>query len=205
MSLKTNSNIKKKLFDASIWICSAAIFEPWAILFFLLLFFGMGYYSVTQIKNILIPFCGILVVGFFLISYQLLTENTLPNFSEYLPSVNFDKDSFNNKIIQTESLQFLAIVLFGFASFIVNAVLKNRLNQPSSWVLILAILIAITIVFITPNHSLGLYLFAFAPSSIVLANFSETTKYPWVSELVIGCLLFAVLLQMSLNISILIN
>ena len=39
MSLKTNSNIKKKLLDASMWICLAAIFEPWAILFFLVLFF----------------------------------------------------------------------------------------------------------------------------------------------------------------------
>ena len=38
VSLKTNSNIKKKLFDASMWICLAAVFEPWAILFFALLF-----------------------------------------------------------------------------------------------------------------------------------------------------------------------
>ena len=103
VSLKTNSNIKKKLFDASMWICLAAVFEPWAILFFALLFLGMLFYSVAKIKNIVIPFCGILTVGILLASYRLLTENVFPNFTEYLPTISFDTFSFNNTIIEAES------------------------------------------------------------------------------------------------------
>jgi len=206
MSLKTNSNIKKKLLDASMWICLAAIFEPWAILFFLVLFFGMVFYSVTQIKNTMIPFCGILAVAILLTSYRLLTENAFPSVTEFLPTLRFDNPSFNNTITKTESLQFLAVVLFGIVSFFGKVVLKNRLKIPSVFVILLAILIGITMVFINSNHGASrYYLFAFAPTSIILANFSETTMYRWLSDLVIGLLLFAVLIQWSLNISFLIN
>jgi len=206
MSLKTNSNIKKKLLDASMWICLAAIFEPWAILFFLVLFFGMVFYSVTQIKNTIIPFCGILAVAILLTSYRLLTENAFPSVAEFLPTLRFDNTSFNNTITKTESLQFLAVVLFGIVSFFGKVVLKNRLKIPSVFVILLAILIGITMVFINSNHGASrYYLFAFAPTSIILANFSETTMYRWLSDLVIGLLLFAVLIQWSLNISFLIN
>ena len=71
--------------------------------------------------------------------------------------------------------------------------------------LILAIFIGIAIVFLSSNHDQGAYLFALAPSAIVLANFSETTKYRWLSELVLGILIFAVLLQVGLNIPFPIN
>ncbi len=205
VSLKTNSNIKKKLLDASMWICLAAIYEPWAILFFAVLFLGMVFYSVSQTKNTVIPFCGILAVGILLTCYRLLTENVSPNFKEYLPTISVDTFLFNTTIIEAQSLLFLAFVLFGIGSFIAKGFLKNRVKNPSFSVLILAILTGITIVFLSSSHGLAGYLFAFAPSAIVLANFSETTKYRWLSELVLGVLLFAVLLQVGLNIPFPVN
>jgi hypothetical protein len=205
VSLKTNSNIKKKLLDASMWICLAAVFEPWAILFFAVLFLGMVFYSVSQIKNTVIPFCGILAVGILLTCYRLLTENVFPNLTEYLPTISFDTFSFNNTIIEVQSLLFIAVVLFGIGSFIAKGFLKNRVMNPSFLVLILAILTGIIIVFLSSSHGLAGYLFAFTPSAIVLANFSKTTKYRWLSELILGILLFAVLLQVGLNIPFPVN
>jgi len=205
VSLKTNSNIKKKLLDASMWICLAAVFEPWAILFFALLFLGMLFYSVAQFKNIVIPFCGILTVAILLASYRLLTKNVFPNLTEYLPNTSFNTFAFNHTIIEAQSILFLAIVIFGIVIFIVKGFLKNRLFNPNFSVLILAIFIGITIVFLSSNQGLTGYLFAFAPSAIVLANFSETTQYRWLSDLVLGVLLFTVLLQVGLNIPFPVN
>ena len=205
VSLKTNSNIKKKLFDASMWICLAAVFEPWAILFFALLFLGMLFYSVAQFKNIMIPFCGILTVAILLASYRLLTKNVFPNLTEYLPNTNYITFAFNHTIIEAQSILFLAIVIFGIAIFSLKGLLKNRLFNPNFSVLILAISIGITIVFLSSNQGLTGYLFAFAPSAIVLANFSETTQYRWLSDLVLGVLLFTVLLQVGLNIPFPVN
>jgi hypothetical protein len=107
--------------------------------------------------------------------------------------------------METESFLFLVIVLFGIVSFIVKVFLKNRIKTHYSLVLILSAIIGISIFFVSKNHDLGGYLFAFAPSSVLLANFSETTKYHLLSNLLIGMLLFAVLLQLSLNIHVLFN
>ena len=205
VSLKTKTNIKKKLFDAAMWICLAAIFEPWAILFLAVLFVGMVLYSVFQIKNAVIPFCGIITVGLLLVCYRLLSTNVFPNLAEFLPTVNVDLHSLSHSITQGGSLLFLAIILFGAFNFIIKGFLKNRLKTPSFPILILAIFIGISIAFIRSNNDVGGYLFAFVPSAIVLAKFSETTKYHWLSELVIGILCFAVLLQIGLNISFPVN
>ena len=207
VSLRTNSNTKKKLLDASMWICLAAIFEPWAILFLGGLFMAMLFYSVAQIKNTAIPFCGILAVGILLTCFRWLTENAFPNFNQYLPTISFDTFAFTNTIVEAAPLLFLSVVLLGIVSFIAKGFLKNRLKTPNFLVLVLAISIGIAIVFLSSSQidSAPYFLFVLAPSAIILANFSETTKYLWLSELVIGVLFFAVLFQLGLNIPFPVN
>jgi hypothetical protein len=200
VSLKTNSNIKKKVLDASIWICLAVVFEPWAILFLGGLFVAMLLYSVAQIKNTIITLCGILAVGILLTCYQLLTEDTFPNLKEYLPTTRSNTFAFANTIIEVAPLLFLTVVLLGVVSFIAKGFLKNRLKTPNFLVLVLVIFIGIAIAFLSLSQGVSYFLFALAPSAIVLANFSETTKYRWLSELVMGVLLFTALLQVGLNI-----
>jgi hypothetical protein len=205
ISLRTKTNIKKKLFDASMWICLAATFEPWAILFFGLLFMGILFYSVAQIKNILIPFLGVLTVVTVLSCFQLLTEGVFPSYAEYLPVFSFETFNFNSVFTQGAFLLFLAIILVASFTYVIKGVLQNRINNPNFLVLILAVFLGIAIMFLSAHMHLGGYLFAVAPSAIIVANFSETTKYRWLSELVIGLLLLAVALQFGFNISSLVN
>ena len=202
VSLRTNSNIKKKVLDASMWICLAAIFEPWTILFLGGLFMAMVIYSAAQIKNTVILFCGVLAVGILLTCFQLLTENTFPNFNQYLPTISFDSFVFTNTILEIVPLLFIAVVLLGIVSFIAKGFLKNRLKTPNFFVLVLIISIGIAIVFLSSSQieSTPYFLFVLAPSAIILANFSETTKYLWLSELVIATLFVAVLFQAWPNI-----
>lgn len=200
VSLKTKTNIKKKLLDASMWICLAAVFEPWAILFLALIFMAMVLYSVSQIKNMVIPFCGILIVGILMTCLRLLTDNVFPNFFKYIPEINFDRPSFSDQYLLEAPIQFIIFILFGIVVFLAKGLKKNRLNRPSFIVLILAIFIGVSIVFLSPSNETGYYLFTFIPTAILLANFSETTKFRWFSELMIGLLLLAVIFQIGWNI-----
>ena len=200
VSLKTKTNIKKKLLDASMWICLAAVFEPWAILFLALIFMAMVLYSVSQIKNMVIPFCGILIVGILMTCLRLLTDNVFPIFFKYIPEINFDRPSFSDQYLLEAPIQFIIFILFGIVVFLAKGLKKNRLNRPSFIVLILAIFIGVSIVFLSPSNETGYYLFTFIPTAILLANFSETTKFRWFSELMIGLLLLAVIFQMGWNI-----
>jgi len=200
VSLKTKTNIKKKLLDASMWICLAAVFEPWAILFLALIFMAMVLYSVSQIKNMVIPFCGILIVGILMTCLRLLTDNVFPNFFKYISEINFDRPSFSDQYLLEAPIQFIIFILFGIVVFLAKGLKKNRLNRPSFIVLILAIFIGVSIVFLSPSNETGYYLFTFIPTAILLANFSETTKFRWFSELMIGLLLLAVIFQIGWNI-----
>ena len=200
VSLKTKTNIKKKLLDASMWICLAAVFEPWAILFLALIFMAMVLYSVYQIKNMVIPFCGILIVGILMTCLRLLTDNVFPNFFKYISEINFDRPSFSDQYLLEAPIQFIIFILFGIVVFLAKGLKKNRLNRPSFIVLILAIFIGVSIVFLSPSNETGYYLFTFIPTAILLANFSETTKFRWFSELMIGLLLLAVIFQIGWNI-----
>jgi hypothetical protein len=205
ISLKTKTNIKKKLFDASMWICLAMIFEPWAILFSGLLFMGILFYSVAQIKNILIPFFGVLTVGILLSCFQLLTEGVFPNYAKYLPVFSVDLITQESIVTQGASFLFLAIILVVILILVVKGVLKNRKNNPSFLVLISTVFIGIAVSFLSAQIPSGGHLFAVVPSAILVANFSETTKYRWLSELVTGVLLLAVVLEFGFNISSLVN
>ena len=200
VSLKTKTNIKKKLLDASMWICLAAVFEPWAILFLALIFMAMVLYSVSQIQNMVIPFCGILIVGILMTCLRLLTDNVFPNFFKYISEINFDRPSFSDQYLLEAPIQFIIFILFGIVVFLAKGLKKNRLNRPSFIVLILAIFIGVSIVFLSPSNETGYYLFTFIPTAILLANFSETTKFRWFSELMIGLLLLAVIFQIGWNI-----
>ena len=200
VSLKTKTNIKKKLLDASMWICLAAVFEPWAILFLALIFMAMVLYSVSQIKNMVIPFCGILIVGILMTCLRLLTDNVFPIFFKYIPEINFDRPSFSDQYLLEAPIQFIIFILFGIVVLLAKGLKKNRLNRPSFIVLILGIFIGVSIIFLSPSNETGYYLFTFIPTAILLANFSETTKFRWFSELMIGLLLLAVIFQMGWNI-----
>ena len=100
---------------------------------------------------------------------------------------------------------FLAIILVVILIFVVKGVLKNRKNNPSFLVLISTVFIGIAVSFLSAQMPTGGYLFAVVPSAVLVANFSETTKPSWLSELVIGALLLAGVFQFGCNITSLLN
>ena len=59
-SLKTNSNIKRKLFDSGFWIALACFFQPWAVLYFVPLAFAIFLLPSDYIKHICTVIFGII-------------------------------------------------------------------------------------------------------------------------------------------------
>ena len=70
---------------------------------------GILFYSVAQIKNILIPFFGVLTVGILTTCFQLLTVGYFPNYAKYLPVFSVDLITEEALLSQGASLLFLAI------------------------------------------------------------------------------------------------
>ncbi|MEO5788558.1 DUF6427 family protein, partial [Gelidibacter sp.] len=99
ISLRTSKDIKKKLFDAALWISLATLLFFWASLFFILIFLALLLHSIVDIKNWIIPIVGIVCVAIITASYMIVMG---VNFAPYLQGffdVSFDFTPLNSKRI----------------------------------------------------------------------------------------------------------
>jgi hypothetical protein len=188
-SLRTNTRIKKKLFDAAFWIMVAALFYFWAIVFFALIFIALLLFSNTQFKNWVIPFIGVLCAVILVLSYFSITGRSFEEIINFIQPVDFNFTNYND-------INFIIgiTVLISFALWGTIFYLKSFKNIPkqmiSSHLLVLYLtLIASFIILIAPNKHGSEFIFLFAPFSIILSNYIQSNSERWFSEIFIWLLM----------------
>ena len=199
ISLKNKKNIKRKLLDASLWTCLATLLNPFSFFFFAPLMIGIALYSIVEIKNILVPFCGVFAFGIFWTCFSLISNNQLPNYNAYLPSIYYDLSSlsFSNRALFSGLTA--GIVLGGIVNYFLASSFKSRFNRASFFLVILMIISSFIAFFFDLSNNKDASIFMAAPSAIILANFSETIRFQWLSDLIIISLFMAVGIQLAIN------
>ncbi len=189
ISLRSNLNVKKKLFDAGFWVGIATLFYFWSILFFSLVFVALIVYSLASVKNWIIPLIGILTVAVILISYLIIIDYDLIELLSYLESTSFDFTKYNylNLILGITILTSLG--LWSLFFFIKNLKIKTKRRRRSHVLIINALIISVILVLIVPNKNGSEFIFMFAPLSIIMANYLESIKEGWFAELFIWILI----------------
>lgn len=201
VSLKNKKNIKKKILDATLWICLAILFDSISIFFFAPLFIGLALYSALEIKNILITFYGFLAFGILLISFGLAIHDQLPTINEYLPVISFETRNLSLEKNVLYSLVVVSVTLLGIVSYFLAADSKNRLNRPSMLLFVTIIITSFIAFLFSQSDGKDIYIFIVAPSAILMANFSETTKLRWMPDLILVSLFTAIFIKIIANIS----
>lgn len=201
LSLKNKKNIKKKLLDATFWICIATLFDSFSIFFFLPLFISLVLYSVFEIRNVLIPFCGLLVFGTLWVVFGLVVHDHILDISKYLPIISFEAQNLIPQKNTLFSLFIATVLLCGITNYFLMNSSKNRLNKSSMVLLMLIIVVSFTASLFSQSESKETYIFIVAPSAILMANFSETTKFSWITDVIIVLLFVLSAIQIPFNIS----
>jgi len=201
VSLKNKINIKKKILDATLWICLATLFDSFSFFFFVPLAISLALYSVFEIKNILIPFFGVFAFAALWTSFSLVVHDQLPNINEYLPSLSFEVHDFIFHKNTVFSLFTATLLIIGIMNYFFSGFFQNRFNRSSIVLLIFIIAAGFTAFLCSPIESKEVYVFIVAPSAILMANFSETTKFHWMTDLIIVSLFIVTVLQIPFNIS----
>ena len=197
ISLRSNKDIKKKLFDAAFWISIATLFYFWAILFYTLIFIGLILYRIVDVKNYIVPFIGILTVGILSISYMILTGQELMGYFDNHIDISFDFSSLNSKRIVISSTIILTYGIWSLLYFIRNLKSKSKKSRPSFILLIFAVIIGLAIVVISPNKNGSEFIFLFAPLSIIITNYVETISEKWFKEgLLLGLVITPIVILM---------
>lgn len=188
ISLKSQVNTVKKIFDAGLCICIAVLFHFWAILFFSVLYIGIAIYNSNNYKNWLTPLVSTFVVYSMLSGYEMLINNQLFHFSGVniergFQSINSNMDS---AVLMFFSLLLLVSVLF------LSASVKSKLqkNKMSYVVLLFALLVALIIILIAPNKSISMLVYAYFPLAALFTVFFEKIPKERVQSLIIYFMLF---------------
>jgi len=185
ISLRTNKEIKKKLFDASFWISLATLFYFWAIFFYILIIAGLILYRIVDIKNWIIPITGAITVGILWVSFMILVGQ---NFMEYFNSqidMSFDFSPLNSKRTIISSTIILSYGIWSLLYMLRYLKAKSKKSRPSFMIIIFSVIIALLIVAVAPNKNSSELLFLFAPISIIVTNYLETISEKWFKEILL--------------------
>ena len=183
ISLRSHLKVKKKLFDAAFWIAIASLFYFWAILFFALIIAALIFYAIGHFKNWIIPFVGVLVVIIIATGYAIVFRDDIGLLQNFLDVVNVNFEDYNTTVT------ILALTIIGLLSiwalffFMVNLKQKPKAYRPSYILVIIAFLIALAIVVVTPNKNGSEFLFVFPAITIIISNYLEVIQKRWLAEL----------------------
>lgn len=188
ISLRTQKDIKKKLFDAAFWISIATLLYFWAVLFFILIFAAMIVYSIINIKNWIVPLTGVLAVIIIWVSIMLLMNNDFTNYFDELFVYNFDFTGLNSARIIISTTILISYGTWGSIYFIKHLKDKSKSLRPSFTIIIISSIISLLIILISPYKDGSEFIFMFAPLSIIMTNYLEVTKDKWFQEVLIWVL-----------------
>ena len=192
ISIRSQIEVKKKLFDAAFWIGIATLFYFWAILFFLLIFIILILYTDNKIKDWIIPFAGIATVLIFTITYSIIAnDDFIKQLSFMSMDVSLDFSVYNSIHYIIAITLLLSFGLWGTIFYSLELKRKMKFVKPTFKSIIAALLIAFAIIIVAPNKNGSEFIFLFSPLAIVLANYIETIKENWFKEVFLAILILA--------------
>lgn len=196
ISLRSNLYVKRKLFDAAFWIALASLFYFWSVLFFLLVFAALIFYSISQINNWIIPFTGILTVALVVICYYIITENSFGDIFNYVDGLSFDFSNYNKLSLIISITILLSLGIWAMFFYVKKLQDKSRAYRPSFIMVMITLIIGAAIVVVAPNKNGSEFIFIFAPLSIITTNYIEAIKGSWFAEVFVWLLVLTPIAQL---------
>jgi len=199
ISLRTQKELKKKLFDAAFWISLATLLFFWASLFYLLIFAALFLYAIPELKNWAIPFIGVLAAICITVCVLIIADTTIISyFSEMDFGISFNYSTLNSPSIITALTIVFTYFVWSLFHYIGILKTKARTKKPTSVLVVLAALIALAIVVISPEKTSAEFLFLLAPLSVIVTNYMETVSVKWFKETLIWLLIITPIIGLML-------
>jgi len=191
VSLRNNLRIKKKLFDSAFWIAIASLFYFGAILYFVLLILALILFSIGQIKNWIVPFAGVLVVVIIVMSYNIIATDSYGDLTSLVQAPSFDFTPYNDILFIVPITIFLSFGIWALLYYLRSLREKTRISRPAFMTVVVALIVSLGIVILTPNKNGNEFIFALAPMAIIMSNYIELIKEKWFAEIYIWIIMLA--------------
>ena len=189
VSMQTLKDSKEKIFDASLWIFIAALFQFWSILYILLVFIAVIFHVSRDYRNWIIPFIALFAVSIVFVACTLIFNiNSLAFFQENA-RIDLNIDYFANNYQNAAFSIYCTVALF-FIISIFSSLSSRPLIMHSTYKKIIAsFFIGIFVFILSANKSNELLVFTFAPLAIMTTAHIEISKPKLKEEIVLFVLL----------------
>lgn len=200
VSLQTLKAPKEKIFDASLWIFVASLFNFWCILFLLVVYISIVFHVSRDYRNWLIPFVALFTTIILFVFYALLFDSSAIQIYLTHEATNFKLDYFTNNY-QNLALSIYVVMTVFFVIPMIFALTNRPLNLQASYKkLVFSFFIGITIFLISSNKSNNLLLFTFFPMAVFATNTIEFAKSKWQQESILAVALLLGLLSFFIQL-----
>tara|TARA_R110002049_G_scaffold307520_2_gene508257 strand:- start:13005 stop:13916 length:912 start_codon:yes stop_codon:yes gene_type:complete len=188
ITLRSQINVEKKLFDAAFWIAIASLFYFWAGLFFILIIITLLLYTDNQIRHWIIPFIGTAAVFVIAIAASIICYGNFFGIFNTAPSVSFDFSNYNSPRYIITTTMLFSFGLWSSIFYLKSIKQKKKAFRPSFKVVLFTAIISFVVIVLAPQKNGNEFLFLFAPAAIILTNYIETIKDKWFKELFLAVL-----------------
>ncbi|MGY0391285.1 DUF6427 family protein [Bizionia sp. KMM 8389] len=192
VSLRSQKDQKKKILDATIWISLATLLYFWSILFFVVLFAALLFYAITEVKNWLIPFIGVVMVA--VIVYAILIVFGI-DATQYVNNFgfgrSFDFTPLNNRSVIIAATIYFSYFIWSLFYYLLNIKNKSKSYRPSYMLVLIAAIVALVIIVIAPEKTGSEFIFLIAPLSLIVTNYVELIPEKWFREVLVWILIVA--------------
>ncbi|MDO7172168.1 DUF6427 family protein [Mariniflexile sp. AS56] len=198
MSLRSQKNIKSKLFDAALCIAIASLFYFWSVLFFIAFLFSLIFYSDNNIRHWLIPFMGAATIFSIAVGVSVVVYDDFFEIFKSSRDVSYDFSSYNS----TRYLVGITMLFsFGIWSsfFYLQSIKKKKKGLRASFkIVVIAAILSFVIILLAPQKNGSEFLFLFAPLAIIITNYIEIVEDKWFKEVFLAVLIIIPFVLLSL-------
>jgi len=194
LSLQSLKASKEKIFDASLWIFVAALFDFWSILYIILVFISIIFHVAKDYRNWVLPLIAFFAVGIISLGFSLISNNDILGHITKNATLNFNIDYFTNTYQNIAFSIYLTVALFFVISMFASLSSRSLLLHSSFKKIIASFFIGIVIFAISSNKSNDLLIYTIAPLSIMATSHIEMKQLQLRQEMVLGVLIFCSLL-----------
>jgi hypothetical protein len=200
ISLQSLKASNEKIFDASLWIFVASLFHFWSILFIVLVFISILFHVSRELKNWVLPFIALFIVGIISILLSMIFNLSIIEFLNKNATTNFEINYFTNNYQNGALSIYATVALFFVISMFATISHRPLLLHTSFKKIIASFFIGLLIFVVSPNKSNDLLVFTFAPMAIMATSHIEVAQLKLKQEMVlfvlIACSLFAFFSQL---------
>lgn len=173
ISLQTDKNSERKIFDASLWICLASFFYFWALIMFVPLYLSISMQKSTRFRYFLIPPIGVFTIFILATTAFVLVKDSFGWMLEWFSPFGLDFSAYNNIDILIPIAVLSALLIWSLFNRFKKLGSVAKKDKPKYLLLAYTLIPLAVMTSLSPVKSGAEFIFVLPVLAIIAANYLE--------------------------------